>query len=328
MEEGGMRDAYGFAVSKEYEELYKNYSALYQYEEHDRCRHWNELLERHQPGAGISQDEAVLEAALEQIFVIAADNAELENHLKLLIQAGIPLPYRGTVWKLLLDVKARRVEGEYEELVRTALGPDAFTSPHAAPGTEQPASSRSKATGVRTWAPPSKDWLAQIEKDLHRTFPGHWMMDEEGGRPGRGAGAPRPATWQLGCVRLHPCTCAGHQPPPHHGPLPSPSPPAPPPAGKGALRRVLAAYSVYNPSVGYCQGMNFVTGCLLLFLQEEDAFVSLAALVDEVLPGYYSIAMVQPQVREGGGKGVGGALGGRGGAAALGCLPGRAACTS
>ncbi len=204
-----MRDAYGFAVSKEYEELYKSYSALYDYEEHDRCRHWNELLERFQQGASGSQDEAAHEAVLEQIFVIAADDAELEGHLKLLIQAGIPLQYRGIVWKLLLDVKARRVEGEYEELVRTALGADAFTSPHAAPGAEQPASCRSKATGVRTWAPPSKDWLSQIEKDLHRTFPGHWMMDEEGARRRRRwRRRRRPghlATWPHACRRARTC---------------------------------------------------------------------------------------------------------------------------
>ena len=33
-----------------------------------------------------------------------------------------------------------------------------------------------------------------------------------------------------------------------------------------SLRRVLFAYSLYNPQVGYCQSMNFLAGLLLLFL--------------------------------------------------------------
>lgn len=42
--------------------------------------------------------------------------------------------------------------------------------------------------------------------------------------------------------------------------------------------------------------MNFVAGCLLLFMDEEDAFWSLAAIIEDLLPGYYSTAMVEPQV--------------------------------
>ena len=48
---------------------------------------------------------------------------------------------------------------------------------------------------------------------------------------------------------------------------------------------------------GCCeQGMNFVAGCLLLFMDEEAAFWSLACIVEDLLPGYYSTAMVEPQV--------------------------------
>jgi hypothetical protein len=42
--------------------------------------------------------------------------------------------------------------------------------------------------------------------------------------------------------------------------------------------------------------MNFVAGCLLLFMDEEDAFWSLACIIEDLLPGYYSTAMVEPQV--------------------------------
>jgi hypothetical protein len=43
------------------------------------------------------------------------------------------------------------------------------------------------------------------------------------------------------------------------------------------------------------QGMNFVAGCLLLFMDEEDAFWSLACIIEDLLPGYFSMAMVEPQ---------------------------------
>jgi Rab-GTPase-TBC domain len=33
--------------------------------------------------------------------------------------------------------------------------------------------------------------------------------------------------------------------------------------GKSALRRVLCAYAMRNPEVGYCQGLNFIAGLLL-----------------------------------------------------------------
>jgi hypothetical protein len=34
--------------------------------------------------------------------------------------------------------------------------------------------------------------------------------------------------------------------------------------GQAALRNVLIAYATHNPTVGYCQSMNFLAGLLLL----------------------------------------------------------------
>jgi len=42
--------------------------------------------------------------------------------------------------------------------------------------------------------------------------------------------------------------------------------------GKQALRRILRAYCVYDRDIGYCQGMNFIAGMLLMFLTEEESF--------------------------------------------------------
>ncbi|XP_020204605.1 EVI5-like protein isoform X5 [Cajanus cajan] len=42
--------------------------------------------------------------------------------------------------------------------------------------------------------------------------------------------------------------------------------------GRNSLRRLLLAYARYNPTVGYCQAMNFFAGLLLLLMPEENAF--------------------------------------------------------
>ena len=60
---------------------------------------------------------------------------------------------------------------------------------------------------------------------------------------------------------------------------------------------MLAAYSLYNTEVGYCQGMNFVAASILLFVREEaDAFWLLAHIVEEVLPDHYVQSMLGHQV--------------------------------
>lgn len=46
-------------------------------------------------------------------------------------------------------------------------------------------------------------------------------------------------------------------------------------------------------------GMNFIAGVLLLFMGEEDAYYCLQAVVEDILPGYFSQAMVATQVRPG-----------------------------
>ncbi|OCK83290.1 RabGAP/TBC [Lepidopterella palustris CBS 459.81] len=54
-----------------------------------------------------------------------------------------------------------------------------------------------------------------------------------------------------------------------------------------ALRRVLQAFAVNNPNIGYCQSLNFLAGLLLLFLDEDEekAFIMLSIITTIHLPG-------------------------------------------
>ncbi|KAM3626036.1 uncharacterized protein V6R79_021586 [Siganus canaliculatus] len=60
-----------------------------------------------------------------------------------------------------------------------------------------------------------------------------------------------------------------------------------------ALYNVLLAYGHHNPTVGYCQGMNFIAGYLLIVTKDEEkSFWLMDALVGRILPDYYSPAML------------------------------------
>jgi hypothetical protein len=56
------------------------------------------------------------------------------------------------------------------------------------------------------------------------------------------------------------------------------------------LKNILVCYSIRNTTVGYCQGMNFIGGRLLLIMgNEEQAFWVFIQIMEEILPiSYYS----------------------------------------
>ncbi|SPO04044.1 uncharacterized protein DNG_06727 [Cephalotrichum gorgonifer] len=98
-----------------------------------------------------------------------------------------------------------------------------------------------------------------IERDLHRTFPDNYSF-----RP------PGTSTASSG----------------RQGPDPSETPMI------SALRRVLLAFSIYNPKIGYCQSLNFIAGLLLLFVPtEEQAFWLLNIVTRTLLPGTHETSL-------------------------------------
>ncbi|XP_031395699.1 TBC1 domain family member 8B-like isoform X4 [Punica granatum] len=66
--------------------------------------------------------------------------------------------------------------------------------------------------------------------------------------------------------------------------------------GRNSLRRLLLAYARHNPSVGYCQAMNFFAGLLLLLMPEENAFWTLVGIIEEYFEGYFTEEMIESQV--------------------------------
>lgn len=58
-----------------------------------------------------------------------------------------------------------------------------------------------------------------------------------------------------------------------------------------SLRRVLYAFTLHNPGIGYTQSLNFITGMLLLFLPEEQAFWMLHIITTEFIPGTHEISL-------------------------------------
>ncbi|OBT52358.1 hypothetical protein VE04_06784 [Pseudogymnoascus sp. 24MN13] len=64
--------------------------------------------------------------------------------------------------------------------------------------------------------------------------------------------------------------------------------------GVAKLEEVLLAYSRRNKEVGYCQGMNLITACLLLIMPTaEDAFWLLTSIIENILPqGYYDHSLL------------------------------------
>ena len=59
-----------------------------------------------------------------------------------------------------------------------------------------------------------------------------------------------------------------------------------------SLKNVLYTYVKRNPTVGYCQGMNFIVGRLLQYMNEEETFWTLAMIIETILPMDYFSNMV------------------------------------
>lgn len=121
----------------------------------------------------------------------------------------------------------------------------------------------------RAMVSPSNDDKEHIERDLHRTFPDnlHFKPDPtDSGQPGAADSGSSNLRQHDGSVVVETEMIQ-------------------------SLRRVLYAYALHNPKVGYTQSLNFITGMLLLFLPEEKAFWMLHIITSVYLPGTHEISL-------------------------------------
>ncbi|KAJ5492931.1 GTPase-activating protein gyp3 [Penicillium diatomitis] len=105
---------------------------------------------------------------------------------------------------------------------------------------------------------PTNDDKEHIERDLHRTFPDNLHFKPEQQSDTSGSSNPNTTT-ETQMIQ--------------------------------SLRRVLYAFALHNPKVGYTQSLNFITGMLLLFLPEEKAFWMLHIITTGYLPGTHEVSL-------------------------------------
>ncbi|TPX58523.1 hypothetical protein PhCBS80983_g03063 [Powellomyces hirtus] len=63
--------------------------------------------------------------------------------------------------------------------------------------------------------------------------------------------------------------------------------------GQTNLRNVLRAYALYNPEIGYCQGMGMLAGVMLMHMPPEDSFWLLVSTLQNVLKDFYTPVLLQ-----------------------------------
>ncbi|KAI2792828.1 GTPase-activating protein gyp3 [Penicillium oxalicum] len=105
---------------------------------------------------------------------------------------------------------------------------------------------------------PTNDDKEHIERDLHRTFPDnlHFKPEQQSDTTGSSSSNTVTETQMI-----------------------------------QSLRRVLYAFALHNPKIGYTQSLNFITGMLLLFLPEEKAFWMLHIITSGYLPGTHEVSL-------------------------------------
>ena len=290
-----LRNAHGFVVPPAYEEIHRQFEEIWAGEEIERTERWQQWFESYREMSDESgEDDAQLlqrallyysaanftEAAAEATNStnITPQHANLLHQLRALAQMGVPHCRRAAFWRVFLNIDAKKRAGEYAELVAAALAPEMKRSKSEESGAEESGAADSPLndgvvvtqlstsseedslhslqqqqqrqpmvndSAAAAAAAAVANWLPVIDKDLHRTFPDHPVMDAN---------------------------------------------------GRAALRRILGAYSIRNPAVGYCQGQNFIAAAFMLIFDEEEAFWCLCFVLEDLLPGYFDSKMVAAQV--------------------------------
>jgi len=323
------RDMYGFAVRPQHLQRYREYMAIYKEEEEERSERWKNFLETYidstqeppsDPPASEQQGKAFNK--VRSWSQIRPSLAALERSLSFEKSRTTTLiAHKGANHEIndrssfKLDSPSRSKSGiseddsdeEFYDVERSDSIFDAFSidSSNSGSATNSFRPGRDSYTwreeleclvqGGVPMALRGELWQAFVGTKACRVD-GHYsalleqgrdLKEESNGIPNNVKNHSLPKTvmiekWTNQIEKDLPRTFPGH--------------PALGEDGQNALRRLLTAYARRNPSVGYCQAMNFFAGLLLLLMSEENAFWTLTCIMDDYFYGYYSEEMVEAQV--------------------------------
>ena len=287
-------------VKPEHVEAYRRNAPMYVDEEAERATRWDAFLAQNDNGNDDAKDGARTLDALVRILDAraargsgddASEESDEERELRSLVAGGVPMALRGRCWQIFARVKERRRDGWFRKLLIAAgetgeTGETAATettedlSKDEGDGDEEDAVERALASLVDATcdAAAADDDRTAVPDAPRAAAPDvHDSQDV--------LAAPDRHAFRRVCKQIDkdlPRTFPGH--------------PLLDGIGRDALRRVLRAYALHNPAVGYCQGTNFLAALLLLLMEEEPAFWCLGALVEDILPGYYGNTMLASAV--------------------------------
>lgn len=246
------RDRYGFRKESHMisRETYDEWDLDYSVYLHRRQKKWHALMRSH----GLS---------IENPTVFPPKTERVKRY----IRKGIPPEWRGNAWFWYSGGPRRlkSMSGVYDRLVRECADLEAVQVAATEPTT--PRSERRQTYVIDR---------EHIERDLHRTFPDNVLFkpdspQEDGNKP-PSTPQSRPDSSSDDSDK------SAGQPPKEETPM------------LMSLRRVLRAFALHKPSIGYCQSLNFLAGLLLLFLHgnEEKAFIMLDIITTDHLPGTHA----------------------------------------
>ncbi|XP_076934320.1 uncharacterized protein LOC143600547 [Bidens hawaiensis] len=324
------RDAYGFAVRPQHVQRYHEYLNIYKEEEEERSDRWKNFLERPSEFAQLPVTDSVSpDGDSEKVPEVSEDEASETSH-RAQIWAQIRPSLRAienmmnarvkkkvSVTKTEQDTGAEEdSEDEFYDLDRaesdsTPEVPSSVGAGVPAPdGTSDPVASLESSIlwkqeleflvqGGVPMALRGELWQAFVgvkARHIKNYYQNLLLSDnkkdnsvdhqksevDEANSKSTVDPVDVPEKWKLQIEKDLPRTFPGH--------------PALDEGGRNALRRLLTAYARHNPSVGYCQAMNFFAGLLFLLMPEENAFWALLGILDDYFEGYYSEEMIESQV--------------------------------
>ncbi|KAL7109826.1 hypothetical protein ACP275_06G199800 [Erythranthe tilingii] len=302
------RDSYGFAVRPQHLQRYREYANIYKEEEEERSNRWKDFLERQHDSAQ-SNDNDVQKSDLKSTVSTEENKEPHAAETKVEIWTEIRPSLR-----VVEDAMSSRVKKKVNSVKTSQDSPSA--KKHLPPIEEaKPGKGASEEDSEEEFYDLERSEsdldIALIDNIINRESSPPWKEELEclvqGGVPMPLRGEMWQAFVGVRARRVEkyyqnllspdsdvpdklraqiekdlPRTFPGH--------------PALDEDGRNALRRVLTAYARHNPSVGYCQAMNFFAGLLLLLMPEENAFWTLMGILDDYFDGYYSEEMIESQV--------------------------------